>query len=89
MEDIKNSDVTIKISEENGVKEYKILYTFRCDELDKDYLAYDSEKNDLDGNRIIMIASYNPNEDYSFLEPVTDEEELKMANDVLNNIMEG
>jgi uncharacterized protein YrzB (UPF0473 family) len=75
---------TIKILDESGnLIERKILFTFECEELNKNYVAYEGNLN-----KEICVASYNPDVDLNKLEPVTDEEELKMVNDVLNQIME-
>lgn len=74
----------IKILDDNGnLVEHKILFTFECEELGKNYIAYEG-KNAED----ICVASYNPEVDLNKFEPVTDEEELKMVNDVLNQIMQ-
>ena len=77
-------NTTIKILDESGkLVEHKILFTFECEELGKSYIAYQSE-----GVNEICVASYDPEFDLNKLEPVTDEEELKMVEDVLNQIME-
>lgn len=74
----------IKILDDNGnLVEHKILFTFECEELGKNYIAYEGKSA-----QEICVASYNPEVDLNKLEPVTDEEELKMVNDVLNQIME-
>ena len=74
----------IKILDDNGnLVEHKILFTFECEELGKNYIAYEGTNT-----QEICVASYNPEVDLNKLEPVTDEEELKMVNDVLNQIME-
>lgn len=77
-------NLTIKILDDNGkLVEHKILFTFECEELGKNYIAYeDSSKEE------ICVASYDPELDLNKLEPITDPEELKMAQDVLNQIME-
>ena len=75
---------TIKILDENGnLIEKNILFTFECEELGKNYIAYEGNTK-----QEICVASYDPNVDLNKLEPVTDEEELKMVNDVLDQIME-
>lgn len=78
---------TIKILDANGNSiERKILFTFECDELKKNYIAYDNGLKD--NKQEICVVSYNPEADLNSLEPVVDPEELKMVNDVLNQIME-
>ena len=77
----------IKIMDEKGnYQEYKILFTFRCEELDNDYIAFTDGTIDKLGNNIIYIAYYNPESEINELIPVTDEDELEMAYEVLAEI---
>ena len=77
----------LKIKNEAGIlEEYKILFTFRCEELDNDYIAFTKEEVDSEGKSVIYIAYYNPEKEMTELVPVTDEEELKMAYEVLEQI---
>ena len=79
----------VKILDENGnLVEHNILFTFECEELGKNYIAYDGNVNNESNEQIICVASYDPNVDLNKLEPVTDPEELKMVDDVINQIME-
>ena len=74
---------TIKILDEQGnLIEKNILFTFECEELGKNYVAYEGNTK-----QEICVASYDPSVDLNKLEPVINEEELKMVNDVLNQIM--
>lgn len=80
---------TIKILNDKGIlEEHEILFTFECEELGKNYIAYDGNMLGEKGEQIICVASYDPESDLNKFEPVTDPEELKMAEDVLNQIME-
>lgn len=82
-------NTTIKLLNDNGVlEEHKILFTFECEELGKHYIAYESNIVGQDSEQNICVVSYNPDVDLNELKPITDEEELKMVNDVLNQIME-
>lgn len=77
-------DLKIKILDESGkLVEHKILFTFECEELGKNYIAYEDVEKEQ-----ICVGSYDPELDLNKLEPVTDPEELKMVEDVLNQIME-
>lgn len=77
-------NATIKILDETGnLIERNILFTFESEELGKNYIAYEGNVK-----QEICVASYDSNFDLNKLEPVTNEEELKMVNDVLNQIME-
>ena len=82
-------NTVIKILDDNGnLVEHNILFTFECEELGKNYIAYDGNALSNQGEQLICVASYDPNVDLNKLEPVTDSEELKMVNDVINQIME-
>lgn len=77
-------DAVVKILDDSGrLIEHKILFTFECEELGKHYIAYEGKET-----KEIIVASYDPEVDLNKFEPVTDEEELKMVGDVLNQIME-
>ena len=82
-------NTVVKILDDNGnLVEHNILFTFECEELGKSYIAYDGNQAGKEGKQVICVASYDPNVDLNKLEPVTDPEELKMVNDVINQIME-
>ena len=82
-------NTVIKILDDNGkLVEHNVLFTFECEELGKNYIAYDGNAIGSDEDQTICVASYDPNVDLNKLEPVTDLEELKMVNDVINQIME-
>lgn len=74
---------TMKILDDNGnLVEHRVLFSFECEEIGKNYIAYEGN------NQEICVASYDPTVDLNKLEPITDEEELKMVNDVLNQVIE-
>lgn len=82
-------NTVVKILDDNGnLVEHNILFTFECEELGKSYIAYDGNVRGSAGEQVICVASYDPNVDLNKLEPVTDMEELKMVNDVINQIIE-
>lgn len=82
-------ETIIKIYESDGrAVDYKILFTFECEELNKSYIAFTKDTVDDDGNKIVYVAYYDPEKELNELEPVTDEEEIKMAQDVMNQILE-
>ena len=77
-------NLKIKILDESGrLIEHKILFTFECEKLSKHYIAYEDEEKEQ-----VCVASYDPELDLNKLEPVTDPEELKMAQNILNQMME-
>lgn len=76
----------IKLYGEDGnVREYNVLFTFDCEELGKSYIALENINNE---EKTIEISYYNPKEEFQKFEPVTNEEELKMAHDVLEQFLE-
>lgn len=77
-------NLRVKIMDEQGnLVERKILFTFECEELGKNYIAYEGNNP-----QEVCVVSYNPEVDLNKFEPVTDTEELKMVNDILNEIIE-
>lgn len=76
----------IKLYGEDGnVREYNVLFTFDCEELGKSYIALENINNE---EKTIEISYYSPKEEFQKFEPVTNEEELKMAQDVLEQFLE-
>lgn len=77
----------MKIYESNGeAVDYKILFTFECEELGKSYIAFTKDEVDKDGNKVVFVAYYDPEKELNELEPVEDEDELKMAYEVLMEV---
>lgn len=82
-------EAIIKVYENDGsVVDYNVLFTFECEELKKSYIVFTKDDVDADGNKIVYVAYYDPEKEINELEPVVDEEELKMANDVMMQVME-
>lgn len=83
-------DAKLKIFDEGKTYQCTVLFTFECDELGKSYVAYtkddEEQKDTLFGN--IYIASYEPDKAFTVLEPVKDENELQMAHDIIDYMME-
>ena len=70
-------NLKVKILDESGkLVEHKILFTFECEELGKNYIAYAGISK-----QEICVASYDVNADLNKLEPVTNEEEFKEGTD--------
>ena len=66
----------------------KIICTFECEELGKSYIIFTKNEKDSDGKPIYYVAYYEPNKSLTELLPVTDSDELAMADDVLRQAME-
>ena len=76
----------IKLYGEDGnVREYNVLFTFDCEELGKSYIALENINNE---EKTIEISYYNPKEEFQKFVPVINEEELKMAQEVLEQFLD-
>lgn len=84
-----NSDVKITLVDENGkVTKNNILFTFNCEELNKDYIVFETDLVDADGKHIIGATAYNPNDTMVKINPITDPDELAMIEDAFNTVLE-
>jgi len=83
-----NSDKKIKIRKNNIVKEYDPLFTFKCEQNGRFYIGYTDNSIAVNGRKNIYASAYDPNLNQEVLEPITDSEELKMINLVLQQIDE-
>ena len=83
------NDVKIKLIDEDGnAVDKTILFTFRCEELDKDYLVFDAGEVDSEGNNVLGATAYNPGSSVVNIEPITDPDELEMINDAVREVLE-
>lgn len=74
-------DNIIRIKNDIGdLEDYKVLFTFECEELGKSYVAYETENG-------ISAAIYTGEDNLVKLEPITNIDELKMVESVLNEIV--
>lgn len=84
--DIDNEKITII---KNGLEEKcDILFTFDSEDTNKVYIGYTDNKIAKNGRKNIYVSSYNPLDGPSKLEDITDEKELDMIREVLNEIDE-
>lgn len=73
--------------EKNGNKvECDILFTFDCEDTMKSYVGYTDHSIASNGRKNIYVSAYNPLNPKAELENITDERELEMINDVLEQI---
>ena len=79
-----NEKITI---EKNGKKiECDVLFTFDCEDTQKSYIGYTDHTIAANQRKNIYVSSYNP---YGFdleLDDITDEKDLTMIEDVLNQL---
>ena len=82
--DIDNEKIII---EKDGKKvEYKILFTFDSEDTMKSYVGYTDDSIGSNGRKNIFVSSYSPFDGKKALESITDEKELAMVNEVLEQI---
>ncbi len=73
----------VKISD-NEEKEFSIISTFDIIEKNKSYVVYTDYSTDENGNININVSSFNK---YNELLDVTDEDEIKIINEYLQNLL--
>ena len=62
------------------------IYVITNDINDKVYVGYTDHSTGINGRKNIYVSSYDPLKNDVYLEDITDERELQMVNDVLNEI---
>ena len=82
--DIENEKIRLEV---NGKEvEYDVLFTFDSEDTLKSYVGYTDHSIAANGRKNIYVSSYDPLSTGKVLEEVTDERELSMINDVLEQI---
>lgn len=82
--DINNEKIQI---EKNGeIVDCDILFTFDSEDTMKSYVGYTDHSFGSNGRKNIFVSAYNPLKAKIELEDITDERELKMVSEVLNQI---
>jgi len=79
-------DEKIKLEVDGKEVSYDILFTFDSEDTMKSYVGYTDHSIAANGRKNIYVSSYNPLSTNKVLEEVTDERELDMINDVLEQI---
>ena len=77
-----------KITIEKDGKEVvcDILFAFDSEDTGKAYVGYTDHSIGKNGRKNIYVSSYDPFKGTMYLEDITDEKELEMVNDVLQEI---
>lgn len=73
------------------IVEYEIIIEFKSNKNNKEYIAYTDNSRDELNNLRVYISSYekdSKDNDLYILNPITDKEEIKMINNILNDIKE-
>ncbi len=82
--DINNEKIQI---EKNGeTRDCDVLFTFDSEDTMKSYIGYTDHTFGSNGRKNIFVSAYNPLKAKIELEDITDEKELKMISEVLNQI---
>jgi len=82
--DIENEKIVLEV---DGVqKSYDVLFTFDSEDTNKSYIGYTDHSFADNGRKNIFFSAYNPLNPKMELEEVTDEREIAMVNDVLEQI---
>lgn len=82
--DINNEKIQI---EKNGKTiDCDVLFTFDSEDTMKSYVGYTDHSFGSNGRKNIFVSAYNPLKAKIELEDITDERELKMVSEVLNQI---
>ena len=82
--DINNEKLQI---EKNGkIVDCDVLFTFDSEDTMKSYIGYTDHSFGSNGRKNIFVSAYNPLKAKIELEDITDERELKMVSEVLNQI---
>ena len=68
-------------------KEYDVLFTFDCEENGKSYIGFNDGTYDEKGKKNICVKRFDPIVGFD-LEDITEAEELKMVNEVLNQFLQ-
>mgnify|MGYP001027850588 CR=1 FL=1 len=77
---------TITILKDGKEVECDILFTFRNDNFKKQYVGYTDHSIDANGRKNIYVNAYDPNQGFGNLEDITNQEELKMIQKVLEKL---
>lgn len=82
-------DAKFVVKDENGIeKEFYKLFTFDSDETKKSYIVYTDNSTDEKGNVIIRANTYDPTGEDLSLNPLTDEKEWKVIENILISTQE-
>ena len=76
----------IVISKNGKEVECDVLFTFDSEDTGKAYIGYTDHSIAANGRKNIFVSAYNPLKAKIELEDITDERELKMVSEVLNQI---
>ena len=80
---------TFTMLDEKGQEHtYDVLFTFDSDETHKSYIAYTDNTTDENGNIKVYANTYDPTGESLALEPLTEEKEWKVIENILMSVQE-
>ena len=77
---------TIQIEKNGKIIDCDVLFTFDSEDTMKNYIGYTEHSFGKNGRKNIFVSAYNPLKAKIELEDITDERELQMISEVLNQI---
>ncbi|MBQ8535001.1 MAG: DUF1292 domain-containing protein [Bacilli bacterium] len=80
------NDEKIQIEKNGKIVDCDVLFTFDSEDTMKSYIGYTDHSFGSNGRKNIFVSAYNPLKAKIELEDITDERELKMVSEVLNQI---
>ena len=80
------NDEKIQIEKNGKIVDCDVLFTFDSEDTMKSYIGYTDHSFGSNGRKNILVSAYNPLKAKIELEDNTDERELKMDSEVLNQI---
>lgn len=69
--------------------ECEVLFTFASEDTGRAYVGYSDNSIAKNGRKNIYVSSFDPMFGMGVLEDITDEKELEMIQEVLNDIIKG
>ena len=77
---------TIQVEKNGNIIDCDVLFTFDSEDTMKNYIGYTDHSFGKNGRKNIFVSSYSPFDGKEALESITDERELAMVNEVLEQI---
>ena len=82
---IESGKIIVKTKDEETF-ECDVLFTFDSEDTMKNYIGYTDHSFGKNGRKNIFVSAYNPLKAKIELEDITDERDLQMISEVLNQI---
>lgn len=86
MKENKNEIQQFQIERDGKVIDCELLFTFDSPDTGKSYIGYTDNSVAKNGRKNIFINSYNPNDEELKLEDITDDKEIAMVQEILEDI---